>query len=380
MVTKNQLTDQSFVTQLRPGLHQAGIGVALVKAMIIYLSRSILAALLIMTSVGGHADELIPPLDSQSPQMIRVQSELNADDYQSFLKTRTDFLQQAKKALQALKYGFGFGVVIKNHFKFRSERKMTEKLIADAQNWNSSDRDDLLLAIQRSESELLEKNNRLKNLTLTEKSNQVIAGILQSLDHQLCNQASVVAHANEFGMVAALGVQAEGGSRAKVKGWGGLTDFGISIGYNRDDKSLAIQVFHEFEKFQSTQMPMVMIAGAVAKAGFYIANQGQELSAYGTSFYPPMAPGFSTSTNHSFMAGFSSGLTWPPSPLGDMLTYSNKLAQTTLIRMTFSPLTKGFVRIQSGALKQLINLSLVNMKKLVANFNGTESIQCSKLF
>ena len=308
---------------------------------------------------------------------------LSATDYQSFLQTRSDFLQKAAQGLQALKYGFGFGVVVKNYFQFRSEKKSVQKLVSESKNWITGDRDDLLLAIQRNENALSEKQQLLRDQSITQKADQVTASILNSLDRQLWEQSAIVAHANEFGIVAAVGVQAEGGTRATAKGWGGLTDIGISIGYNRDDKTLAIQIFHELESFKSTQMPMVAIGGALVKAGFYVANQNEELTARGSSFYPPMAPGFSTSTNHSFMAGFSSGLTWPPSPLEDMLTYSNQLSQTTLLRITFSPLTKGFVRIQSGALKQIYSLSLLSIKKVLQILRPSSlptSAWCSSLF
>lgn len=53
-----------------------------------------------------------------------------------------------------------------------------------------------------------------------------------------------------------------------------------------------------------------MIAGLVGKLGFYVANQGTDLSAQGTSFYPTkaphMAPAFSSSTNRSFLMGVAS--------------------------------------------------------------------------
>ena len=158
----------------------------------------------------------------------------------------------------------------------------------------------------------------------------MITRTLNLLDAQLWTQASIVAHANEFGVLAAVGLQAEGGNSAGV-GRGGLADIGISLGFNRDEKSIAIQIFNDRETFKSTEMPMVMIAGLVGKAGFYVANQGKNLSAEGSSFYPPVAPAFSSSTNRSFMIGASSGLTWPPSPLGDLLTYTNKLKQTIIV-------------------------------------------------
>lgn len=241
---------------------------------------------------------------------------------------------------------------------------------------DSSARDDLLMSIQNGENEFNERLDSSRHKTFDEKANLIISSILSSIDSQLWRQARIVAHANEFGIMVAAGIEAEGGARNK-KGWGGLTDIGISLGYNRDEKAMAIQIFHGLEPFESTQMPVVFIAGLVAKAGLYVANQGHDLTAVGSSFYPPMAPGFSSQTNRSFMAGFSSGLTWPPSPIGDMLTYSNKLKQTVLFRLTLSPLTKGFIRVQSGALNQVINAAYLPIKKLLLK---EDIYQCSSLF
>ena len=82
-------------------------------------------AVFILTALSSQADEMNAVVDSQNLHLLRVQSELSSTDFQSFLKTRADFLKQAKKALQALKYSFGVGVVIKNHFQFRAEKKTT---------------------------------------------------------------------------------------------------------------------------------------------------------------------------------------------------------------------------------------------------------------
>lgn len=309
-----------------------------------------------------------------------VQDSLSRKDLESFLKTRIDFLTQAAKALQALKWGFGVGVLVKNHFQFNSEKKQIDELLKYSNSMDSGARDDIRLAIEIEKPLFEQKWSDLKNKTFSEQSNEAISRVLNRLDNQLWDQANIVANANEFGVLAAIGVEAEGGVKNN-KGWGGLTDLGISIGFNRDDKSIAIQIFHDLEPYKSTQMPMMFIAGLVTKAGFYIANQEKKLTAKGTSFYPPMVPGFSSSTERSFMAGFSSGLTWPPSPLGDMLTYSNKLSQTTLVRISISRLTKGFIRIQSASLKQILKVNSISLKNLLRDIKSSvRKNQCSLLF
>ena len=306
--------------------------------------------------------------------------QLSEQDQQSFYKTRLDFLTQAAKTLQVLKWGFGLGVLIKDRFQFSSEKKQINKLLEVANNLDSDSRDALLLAIQRQAPMTEQKWSEQKKKSFTAKSDEVITKILNSLDCQLWKQAQVVAKANEFGVIVAVGIETEGGTRGG-KGWGALTDIGISFGYNRDNKSLAIQIFHDWEPFKSTQMPLFFIAGLVTKAGLYVANQGRDLNAKGISFYPPMAPGFSSTTNRSFMAGFSSGITWPPSPIGDMLTYSNTLSQKILLRLTVSHLTKGFIRVQSDVLNQITKINFTSIKYLISNLRSSGSTnKCVDLF
>ncbi len=129
--------------------------------------------------------------------------------------------------------------------------------------------------------------------------------------------------------------------------FGGLVDFGISIGYNRDTQAVAIQVFGDFEKL--TVNSAVILLGPVGKSGLYIANQRPGgLDHKGTSFYPPMVPGFSTMTEDTFTTGVSTGgiFTIPPSPFGDAFTYTDKYDQRVLLRLTISPLVTGFVRVE----------------------------------
>ena len=104
--------------------------------------------------------------------------------------------------------------------------------------------------------------------------------------------------------------------------------------------------------------------------GIYFSNQDKDLTAKGTSFYPPMVPGFSSTTDRSFMVGGSSGLTWPPSPIGDILTYSNKLTQTGLIRISVSKLTKGFIRIQTASLKNIMKATYESTKSVMQSLRN----------
>jgi hypothetical protein len=52
-----------------------------------------------------------------------------------------------------------------------------------------------------------------------------------------------------------------------------------------------------------------------------------------------------------FAAGFSSSLGLPPPPLADLMTFTNKFERHSLIRVTVSPLVKGFIRLELGDVK-----------------------------
>ncbi len=330
----------------------------------------------LLITLKNHAYAIEPSTDT----VEQAKQSLTPAEYEMFRENRMSFLNLAAKALQSLKWGFGAGMVIKNHFNFKSEKSSYQKWIEEARRSDEGQRDDILLALQREQPALDAKWRSEMNKTYQQKSDQLIVKILNSLDSKLWDQAAIVAESNEFGVMMAVGLQAEGGRAAGV-GRGGLIDFGISIGFNRTEKALAIQLFNDVESFKTTQMPVVLVAGLVGKFGPYIANQGKELTATGVSYYPPMVPGFSSSTNRSFMFGASSGLTWPPSPIGDMLTYSNSLKQSTLLRISLSPLVKGFLRIKSANLKQLAAVSFSGLMKLISSSDKKVNVLiCERLF
>lgn len=272
---------------------------------------------------------------------------LSAEEQESFLSTRSEFLRLAAIAFQKLKWGFGVGSVIKNKISFYQDKRDIKKHLNIADSLEGDARDTLLSAVLSYEEQLLQRQKAFKEQSFKEKADEVILKMLLSLDRSLWDGAPIVSRANEFGLMFALGPQLETGS-AEGKKWGGLLDVGLSLGFNRDQKALIFQIFRDKEKFVSTQMPGIFIAGVVLKAGLMVSNQRKEMTSEGTSFYPPMAPGFSTMTDRSFNVGFSSGLTWPPSPLGDILTYSNSSQRRIWLRASFSPVQKGFVHINEG--------------------------------
>jgi len=274
-------------------------------------------------------------------------SELSEEERASFLSTRAEFLKLAAMAFQKMKWGFGVGSVVKNKISFYSGRKEVRKQLEFASTREGDEKDTIISAALAYEEQMMQKQSEYRELSLKDKADAVIMKMLLSLDRSLWDGAPIVSRANEFGVMAAIGPQFEVGA-AEGKKFGGLLDVGLSLGFNRDQKALVFQIFRDKEKFVSTDMPGIFITGVVVKAGLMVANQNKELTTEGISFYPPMAPGFSTMTDRSFNVGFSSGLTWPPSPLGDILTYSNSSQRRVWLRLAFSPLQKGFVKVSQG--------------------------------
>lgn len=80
----------------------------------------------------------------------------------------------------------------------------------------------------------------------------------------------------------------------------------------------------------------------------------------GSTFYPPAVPMFSSTSPELFVTGFSSSLGFPPPPLGDLMTFTNKFERNSLIRVTVSPFVRGFVRLEFGSFAG--SLRLVTMK------------------
>lgn len=272
---------------------------------------------------------------------------LPPEEKTSFLKNRQNFLASLARGLQALRYGFGIGSVVKDTLRYSLRPLGDDLLLSRAQDMPPGVRVEFLEAYQRVLRERAEADEARMKRTFKEKSEEVISSMLRGLDRQLWSQAPLLAHANEFGVMASVGLQALGG--VDRKGWGGIFDLGLSVGYNRDSRSVVFQLFRNFERFQSTAMKAVFVAGILGKLGMYIANQKTgELRRQGTTFYPPVIPGFSSSTSTSFSTGLSTGLNIPPPPFGDLLTYSTRLNQGILLRITISPVMPGFIRLQTG--------------------------------
>src|SRR5690606_22530784 len=123
--------------------------------------------------------------------------------------------------------------------------------------------------------------------------------------------------------------------------------------------AFVFEIFHNSEKFDNTKAA-ISVVGVVGKLGMTLGRREGVETLRGTSFYPPAIPGYNSSSQDFFAAGLSSSLGFPPPPLADFLTFSNSFERNVWIRITISPITKGFVRIQVGDIRG--SFRLVGMK------------------
>ena len=303
--------------------------------------------------------------------------QLTREEQEKFDNNRRLQLGRLARVLQAMKYGFGVGSLVGNSLKYVYQKSFNAAKRVGAYPFTPDDH------------ELYRAEERARQ-TMRERSEKIVTNMLTSVDRSFWSQAPLFAHSNEFGVMASLGVEALAGVEREGKhnlSFGGLFDIGVSIGFNRDNRAVVIQIFRDFETFKSTKMKGIFIAGALVKSGMYVANQGQErgegLKRKGTSFYPPMVPGYSSQTPNSFSTGFSTGLTVPPSPIGDVLTYTNNLEQTTMLRISISPLLRGYVRVETGvgqAARSALKFIMEPISRAVQMTRGISVISCQQIF
>ena len=179
-------------------------------------------------------------------------------------------------------------------------------------------------------------------MSLKQKIQVMRFNSLRALDKVLWHHSEIVADSNEYGLVLEGGIVGLGGD--KKFGWGGMLDFGLSISYVADQNLLVFEIYKDQEKFIHTHFPKVYVAGLVGKFGLNISRYStkSERILTGSTFYPPGVPGFLSSSETMINFGASSGLTIPPPPLGDLLTYTNAFTRTSLFYLKIKPSLKSF--------------------------------------
>lgn len=273
-----------------------------------------------------------------------------------FLETRKMVLTRLATALQTLSYGMGSIEWINEKWAFQKIKRQSISIQELAQSAPSEIRADILGASQSQLDEALAELEKRTNRTLKEKAYDLTLAILMRTDQMLINQKEVVAQANEFGFMASLGPQFIVGSQNK--GLGGMLSVGFALGYNKKSGAFFLDIFQSIEKFESTLMKLAFSAGLILKSGVLVratADQDHSLQQSQT-FYPPAVPGFANWSKSSFASGLSSGLTIPPSPIGDLMTYQTQTSSESMVRIEISKVYPLWVRVKSPLLTSKIQL------------------------
>jgi hypothetical protein len=201
----------------------------------------------------------------------------------------------------------------------------------------------------------------------------MIYAILRRVDQTLAKQKNVVAHANEFGLMASIGAQFILG--LSQKGVGGLLSIGLSIGFNKQTGAFYIDIFRTVEKFESTLMKVAFTSGLAMKAGLEVrGDKASEVSLTSKTFYPPAIPGYYNWSEASFSSGFSSGLTLPPSPIGDLITYQTITKTESILKIQISKVFPFWIRITSP---MIVDKTKVLKDLIDRRFKVTNADKCS---
>ncbi|WP_413294799.1 hypothetical protein ACLSU7_06770 [Bdellovibrio sp. HCB185ZH] len=281
---------------------------------------------------GGKIEEVNP---------LEAYERLPADRKEQFLKTREQFLASAARILTKTKFALGAGSVVGDGMSF------------------------IKVKVKKAFGKETPTQDKEK-LTFGEKSDRAVLNMLKGMDYKLWSQAPLLIDSNEFGLSVSVGIVAETG--VMKKGAGGAEEVGFSLAMNKAKKAFVFELFHNSERFDNTKAAISVI-GVVGKVGMTMGHREGAETLKGSSFYPPAIPGFSMNSPEYFAAGLSSSIGLPPPPLADLLTFTNKFERHSLIRVTVSPLVKGFVRLEVGDLKgtfKAVTFRFVDIFKAIA--------------
>lgn len=296
---------------------------------------------------GGSIEEVDPLLPYEH---------LPPERQQKFQEMRLIFLSNAARILNSTKFVMGAG-----------------SLVGDALSF-------VKVKAQKALGKNVETETSVRR-TFSERSHQAVQAMLKGIDYKLWSQAPLVIDSNEFGVSVSAGLVAETGILRK--GGGGAEEVGLSLAYNKNSRAFVFEIFHNSENFDNTKAA-VSVIGIVGKAGITLGHREGTETLKGSSFYPPAVPGFSAASSEYFAAGFSSSLGLPPPPLADLLTFTNKFERNALIRVTVSPVVKGFVRIQFGDVKgslRLVAMRFVDVYRAISDkVLRTGSRACGPVF
>jgi hypothetical protein len=284
------------------------------------------------TALGlSVSDEIRKKIESKGGKVEDVDplngwKNLSHPDQKKFSDLRLNYVKQVVKILDKMHGLIGVGIVTGDAIKYTVQK--TKKVFVKVQ-----------------EPTTLEKKE------MSERKRAVIEGMARAVDYKMWFQAPLLINANEFGVQVSGGVIGLGGFQKN--GGGGVEEVGLSLAFNKDSKAFIFEVFHNGERFDNSTMPAFNV-GINGKANITMkaaSQDGKNKVSEGSTFYPPAFPGSTSYGPDMYAAGMSTGVGFPPPPLGDLLTFTNTYKRTALIKISVSPMVKGFVRVSVGDLR-----------------------------
>lgn len=267
------------------------------------------------------------PIPPEANPLESYQS-LPQEQKNAFLKERLEFLKKTASVLHGTSYVSGMGSLIGDQLSYVGKK---------------------IKSVFGDQPESLKGDQGAP--TFQERRAQVVQNMLQAIDYKLWYQAPLFIDSNEVGLQAHLGMVAVQG--LKKNGAGGAEFLGISIGYNKTDKSFVFEVYHNSERFDHTKAAVGVI-GMNFFAGPFFSHRDAKSPAKnmkGFTFYPPVAPGATQYGPDIFSTGVASGIGFPPPPIADMYTWTDRFERRTVFRIAVSPILPGFVRLHVGDVK-----------------------------
>jgi hypothetical protein len=205
-------------------------------------------------------------------------------------------------------------------------------------------------------------------MSFQQRREQAVQSMLQSIDYKLWYQAPLFIASNEFGLQGHIGIVAVRG--VQKKGTGGAEFLGLSLGYNRSQKALIFEIYHNSERFDNTRAA-VGVVGLNFFAGPFFSARDQRSPAKtlkGFTFYPPVAPAATQVGSDIFSAGIASGLGFPPPPIADMYTWTDSYERRTIVRVSVSAIVPGFVRLHVGDVKGSVQALVLRVSDVLIAF------------
>ena len=342
-----------------------------------------------------------------SYEVLQNYATLTENEKTIFQQRRISYLSRLTRILYALRLSYGSASLVKAHLKgmiykyksFRNQKTplgelLESELIAKAQKEflkihpatavDSSEFDSYYRSKfqkQIYEIDQIKEGIYPKDEFLKSRTHRILTDIIISADSVMWTQPKLIAQKNEAGWIASTGPLALAGWQEK--GQGGFLEFGISFGYNKSEEAFIVEIFRGIEKFKDTKLSMIPVGliGLQVKTGFYLANTNHSeapMKKSGTTLYTPISPSYAQESSNFYNIGFSTSFGLPPG--SDIMSYSTYSTKTNLIKLRFSKLLPGFVRVSLDPVVQTSwNWTLFKVKDFIEHLNQQYNPFASRL-